>query len=68
MIEEIDIYGVFLPGLLVWMILAFVLTQALRWALTYAGAYTYVWHRPLFDIALYVIVLGFVVAVARTFQ
>lgn len=68
MIEEIDIYGVFLPSLLVWMVLAFVLAQAVRWALSRAGAYAHIWHRPLFDIALYVIILGFVVALARMLQ
>jgi len=37
---------------------------AARTALTAAGAYRFIWHRPLFDAALYVILLGIVVFIA----
>lgn len=67
MTEEMDIYGVFLPGLLVWMIVAFLLSIAIRRLLSLVGFYHYVWHRPLFDIALYVILVGGVFGVARVF-
>jgi hypothetical protein len=40
------------------------LTAALRRLLHWAGLYRMVWHRPLFDLALLVIVLGCVVAIA----
>jgi len=65
MIEEIDLYGVFLPSLIVWMIVAFPVTLLVRRALAAAGVYNHVWHRPLFDTALFVVVLGAVVAIAR---
>lgn len=68
MMEEIDLYGVFLPSLLVWMVFAFVVLLLLRRVLTALGVYTYVWHRPLFDIALYVIMVGVVIATARTLK
>ncbi|CEJ86062.1 conserved hypothetical protein; putative membrane protein [Hyphomicrobium sp. GJ21] len=68
MMEEIDLYGVFLPSLLVWMVFAFVVLLLLRRVLTALGVYTYVWHRPLFDIALYVITVGVVIATARTLK
>lgn len=68
MMEEIDLYGVFIPSLLVWMVFAFVVLLLLRRVLTALGVYTYVWHRPLFDIALYVITVGIVIATARTLK
>jgi hypothetical protein len=68
MMEEIDLYGVFIPSLLVWMVFAFVVLLLLRRVLTALGVYTYVWHRPLFDIALYVIMVGVVIATARTLK
>jgi len=68
MIEEIDLYGVFLPSLLVWIVLAFLIILVLRRALAAFGIYKYVWHRPLFDMALYVVTVGVVVAIARSLQ
>ncbi len=65
MIEEIDFFGVFLPSLFVWMVLAFLLTLAFRRLLSAVGAYKHVWHRPLFDISLYVLTLGTVIWTAR---
>lgn len=62
MIGELDLYGVFLPPLLLWLALALPLSAALRRLLDRAGAYRFVWHRPLFDLALLVVVLGGVVA------
>jgi hypothetical protein len=64
MTGEIDIYGVFVPPLLVWVGVALPLTAALRRLLRWLGFYRLVWHRPLFDLALLVIVLGAVVAVS----
>jgi len=58
MIGEIDLFGVFLPPLLVWLGIGLLLSAALRAALTRLGFYRYVWHRPLFDLALLVILTG----------
>ena len=65
MSAEIDIYGVFVPTLLVLMVVAFVLTGALRFVLTRIGFYRLVWHRSLFNLAVYIIALGGIVAIAR---
>jgi hypothetical protein len=62
MIGEMDVYGVFVPPLLVWSGLALPLTAVLRRLLRRIGFYRFVWHQPLFDFALLVIVLGGVVA------
>ncbi|HJU49472.1 MAG TPA: DUF1656 domain-containing protein [Pseudogulbenkiania sp.] len=65
MIGEVDIYGVFIPSLLVLMLLALAVTGCLRFVLMRLGVYKIVWHSSLFNFALYVIVLGGTVALTR---
>ena len=65
MIAEFDIYGVFVPALLVFAIAALLLTLVLTRLLQVIGFYRFVWHRPLFDVALGVILFGAVVAYAE---
>lgn len=62
---EFDIYGVFVPSLGIWMLLAFAVTALARRLLIAGRFYQLVWHRALFDFALYVVVLGFVVLFAN---
>jgi hypothetical protein len=62
---ELDIYGVFIPTLLAWAIVGFVVSLFVRRLLAKLGFYKYVWHRPLFDIALLVVLIGTVVAIAN---
>lgn len=62
MIGEIDIYGVFVPSLLLWIAAALPLTAGVRRVLRWCGFYNLVWHRPLFDLALLIMILGAVVA------
>jgi hypothetical protein len=64
MMGEIDLYGVFVPSLLLSVGAALPLTAGLRRLLRWCGFYRFVWHRPLFDFALLVMVLGAVVALA----
>jgi hypothetical protein len=59
--SELDIFGIFIPGLLTCGLIAFLLNMALRRALQHVGFYRMVWHRALFDLALFVVVLGGVV-------
>ncbi len=58
MIGEVNLFGVLLPPLLVALGVALLVSMPLRWALTQMGLYRYVWHRPLFDLALLVILTG----------
>ncbi|WP_298966784.1 DUF1656 domain-containing protein [uncultured Methylobacterium sp.] len=67
MIGQIDLYGIFVPALLAWALVALLLVVPLRLLLARAGFYRLVWHRPLFDLALYVVVLGLVVHLAPRF-
>jgi hypothetical protein len=67
MTGEVDVYGVLLPPLLVWLGVALAVAPLLRAALNRAGVYRYVWHKPLFDLALLVILLGAVASLAERF-
>ena len=68
MIGEIDICGVLFPPLLVWAGIALLLSTVLRRALAQAGLYRFIWHRPLFDFSLLVILTGLVsLAMTRFF-
>lgn len=55
--------GFYLPPLMMWALAALLPFLVLRWLLGKTGFYRLVWHRPLFDTALYVIVLGAVMLV-----
>ncbi|MGY2051069.1 DUF1656 domain-containing protein [Methylobacterium sp. JK268] len=64
---DLDLYGVFLPALLVQAVIAFGLSLVLRRLIAWAGLYRLVWHRPLFDTALTLTCLGAVAALAPRF-
>ncbi|CAG9183164.1 hypothetical protein LMG23992_04913 [Cupriavidus laharis] len=59
---EFNVYGVFVPATLVWMLAAFAVTAGVRTVLDRLGFYRFVWHRSLFNFSLYILVLGAVVA------
>lgn len=56
--------GVLVPALFAWTGIAVLITMLLRAGLTAIGFYRLVWHRPLFDLALGIIILGATVAIA----
>jgi len=58
MIGEFNIYGVYLPWLLVLALLAFGASRLLAYLLAQLGFYRLVWHPALFNAALFIIVLG----------
>ena len=63
MIGEFDIYGVYFPAFAVFAAIAFLLQVLVINRLFRAvGFYRWVWHRALFDLAIYVILLGVVTA------
>ena len=67
MIGELDLHGVLVPPLLLSLLLALAASMALRRLLARTGFYRLVWHRPLFDFALYVVLVGGVaVLLSRT--
>jgi hypothetical protein len=65
MIGEIDVLGVFIPAVLMLMFIAYLLNMAIRNVLARIGFYRFVWHRSIFDLGIYVLVLGVVVIVSQ---
>ncbi|MBY0445108.1 MAG: DUF1656 domain-containing protein [Burkholderiales bacterium] len=55
---EIELFGLFMPQLLVLSVLTFLPYWLSRWILQRIGFYQWVWHPALFDTALFVVLLG----------
>jgi hypothetical protein len=55
---EFDLLGVYLPPLLPAIAVAWGLTALLTRGLNAVGFYRFVWHRPMANLALFVLVLG----------
>ena len=63
MIGEFDIYGVYFPAFAVFAAIALLLqVVVINRLLDALGFYRLVWHRALFDLAIYVILVGVVTA------
>lgn len=56
--HTIDVVGFYLPPVVIWVAAALVPYLVLRRIAEWSGFYRLVWHRPLFDAALYVIIVG----------
>jgi hypothetical protein len=56
--SELDLFGVYVPGLLCCGLLALAVNLGLRRVLARAGFYRLVWHRALFDLSMFIVVLG----------
>ncbi|MDH2433897.1 DUF1656 domain-containing protein [Pokkaliibacter sp. MBI-7] len=65
MTGESDIYGVFVPSLLVLVVVTYILHRLLGWGLAKTSVYKWVWHPALFDLGRYVVLLWVVDRVLR---
>ena len=66
MIGELDVSGIFLPTLLVIMVITYLLFLVVHGVLNRLHFYRLVWHRALFNVALYAVLLGAVDAICRS--
>lgn len=55
---EIGIFGVYLPTFLLLALAAMAVTRLISRVITRAGLGRLIWHRSLFDLALFVLVTG----------
>lgn len=67
MIAEVNIAGVFIPAILIWALVAVAIGFLVRRVLTLIGFYRLVWHRGLFDLALFFILWGSVAFMVNRF-
>ncbi|MDB6143439.1 MAG: rane protein [Pseudomonas sp.] len=65
MIGDLDVSGVFVPTLLVLMGITYLLYLGVHALLTRAQFYRLVWHRALFNVGLYALLLGAVDTLSR---
>jgi len=63
MIGELDIYGIFVPAIMVLLTVALLVSLAVRRLLRAVGFYGLLWHGPLFDLSLTILIAGGIVAV-----
>jgi hypothetical protein len=62
MIGDINIDGVFVPAVMISAIVAALLLAILRRLLARIGFYRIVWHGPLVNVALYILILAAITA------
>ncbi|HTW73097.1 MAG TPA: DUF1656 domain-containing protein [Acetobacteraceae bacterium] len=60
---EVDLFGVFVSPMSVMLVVAWVITIALRRVTARFGLLRYVWHPALFVFAVYMIVLSSIVLI-----
>ncbi len=56
--HTVEFVGFYLPPLFLWAAGAIIPFAIIRWLLDRFGLYRFVWHRPLFNLALYVLLVG----------
>jgi hypothetical protein len=67
MTYELDLFGVLVPSLLLWSVIAFVLARIASKLIARAGLYRRIWHPALFDFALYICLLASLVFASKEF-
>lgn len=68
MFGEFDIFGLYFPWLMLTALLALVATRGVCHFIAKKGLYRHIWHPPLFDLALYFIMLGLFVILVSTLR
>ena len=62
---QLDLFGVIVPSLLLWVVVAYALARVVSNLIARAGLYRHVWHAALFDFALYVCLFASLVFVSK---
>ena len=64
---ELDLFGVLIPSLLLWSVVAYALARLVSKLIARAGLYRRIWHPALFDFALYVCLIASLVFASKEF-
>ena len=64
---QLDLFGVIVPSLLLWSVLAYVVARVVSKMMGRVGLYRHVWHPALLDFAVYVCIVTSVVYAAKEF-
>jgi hypothetical protein len=57
-LQDLDVLGFYVPSFVAFALLALIPFLMLRWLLLAGGLYRFVWHRGLFNMALYLFILS----------
>jgi hypothetical protein len=57
-LKELDIFGVYISPVFIYLLASALPWLALRWLLTITRAYRFIWHTPLFNTALYILLFA----------
>jgi hypothetical protein len=60
MLKEVNFFGIYVSPFVLYLAIAIVLFYPLRMLFDRWALQRYVWHRPLFDISVFVIILSLV--------
>ncbi len=60
MLKEIDLYGIFVAPFVAYLFTAFLIFLPIRILFDRYAIQRWVWHRPLFDTAIFVIILSLI--------
>ncbi len=66
MTGAVDLFGLYLPWLMPLAFAALLLLWGVRRVLALCGAYRWIWHPALFDMALYVVLLWALSGLSQT--
>jgi hypothetical protein len=64
---QLDLFGVIVPSLLLWAVVAYALARIASRLIAQAGLYRHVWHGALFDFALYVCLFASLVFASKEY-
>ena len=64
---QLDLFGVLVPSLLLWNVLAYVLARTVSKLIARAGLYRRIWHPALFDFALFICLVASLVFTSKEF-
>ena len=67
MTYQLDLFGVVVPSLLLWGVLAYALARVVSRLMGRVGLYRHIWHPALFDFALYVCTVTGLVFASKEF-
>lgn len=65
---QLDLFGVIVPSLLFWIVVAYPLARMAHQIIARTGLYRHVWHTALFDFAIYVCLVAGLVFTAKEFM
>jgi Protein of unknown function (DUF1656) len=67
MTYELDLFGVLVPSLLLWSVIAFALARIASRLIARAGLYRRIWHPALFDFALFICLVASLVFASKEY-